>query len=151
ELALQQASRRRRGGERERVLRLWGYLREHWEGIVGWGEAPRLGAAEATVFHVVARRMKRHGARWSGRGADRLARLLSARANGEELAVGGPMAVTPELRRAVRGMVRRLVRAGEGDPAAWLRAHLPVLSGPHADRHWAQILRELSHVQAPVA
>ena len=89
---------------------------------MGWGEALRLGGAEATVFHVVPRRMKRHGARWSGRGADRLARLLSARANGEEPAAGGPMAVTPALRRAVRGIVRRLVRAGEEDPAGWLRA-----------------------------
>lgn len=83
------ASGRRRGvAERERVLRPWGCPREHWEGLWGLGEAPWLGAAEATVFHVVARRRKRRRARRSGRGADRLVRLLSARANGEELPVG---------------------------------------------------------------
>jgi len=40
-------------------------------------------AIEGQVFHHVARRMKRYGARWSNSGADHLARLLSTDGNGE--------------------------------------------------------------------
>ncbi|WPD19814.1 hypothetical protein [Thermaerobacter composti] len=79
EAALRQTLRGRRGPARERLLRLRGSLREHGDGIVASGDAPRLGAIEAEVFHVLARRMKRYGARWSERGADPLARRLSER------------------------------------------------------------------------
>jgi len=153
ESALRQALRGRRGPARERLLRLRGYLREHWDGIVASGEAPRLGAIEAEVFHVLARRMKRHGARWSERGADHLARLLSERVDPHWRAVlgGRPLQISPGVRQATRQAVQRVMRQLEEDPARWLRARIPALTGPHATKPWVQVLRDLAHVHAPVA
>jgi len=135
------------------LLRLRGYLREHWDGIVASGEAPRLGAIEAEVFHVLARRMKRHGARWSERGADHLARLLSERVDPHWRAVlgGRPLQISPGVRQATRQAVQRVMRQLEEDPARWLRARIPALTGPHATKPWVQVLRDLAHVHAPVA
>ncbi|WPD18972.1 ISLre2 family transposase [Thermaerobacter composti] len=153
ESALRQALRGRRGPARERLLRLRGYLREHWDGIVASGEAPRLGAIEAEVFHVLARRMKRHGACWSERGADHLARLLSERVDPHWRAVlgGRPLQISPGVRQATRQAVQRVMRQLEEDPARWLRARIPALTGPHATKPWVQVLRDLAHVHAPVA
>ncbi|PZN07168.1 MAG: ISLre2 family transposase [Bacillota bacterium] len=151
EAALAQALRGRRGAGRQRVLRLRGYLRENWDGIVASGEAPRLGAIEGEVFHVLARRMKRQGARWSARGADHLARLLSERFDPQWRSVleGGRLQVPSSVRRATRQAVQQVVRQLEEDPSRWLRVRLPALTGPHTDRPWAQLLRDLA--RAPVA
>ena len=43
------------------------------------------------------------------------------------------------------------MRQLEEDPARWLRARIPVLAGPHADKPWVQVLRDLAHVHALVA
>ncbi|WP_040826210.1 UPF0236 family transposase-like protein [Thermaerobacter subterraneus] len=153
ESALRQALRGRRGPARQRLLRLRGYLRENWDGIVASGEAPRLGTIEAEVFHVLARRMKRHGARWSDRGADHLARLLSERFDPQCRAVlsGRLLQVSPSVRRGTRQAVQRVIGQLEEDPTRWLRARIPALTGPQADKPWVQVLRHVTHARAPVA
>lgn len=52
-------------------------------GIAQLPEEERLGTIEGQVRHTIARRMKRIGARWMLEGADRMSRLLAAKANGE--------------------------------------------------------------------
>ncbi|MDQ7794338.1 MAG: ISLre2 family transposase [bacterium] len=137
-----------RGKQRDRLRELRGYLRNNWEGIRHSDEAQVLGAMEGQVFHHLARRMKRHGARWSRSGADHLGRLLAARANGElvhrsarpkaSAALPRPAIKTPDIRRLQK------------DPAEWLRRSMPALQGPHASKPWVKwVLREISRIQAP--
>ena len=83
EAALKEAERGSGARGQERIRELRKYLRQNWGGIVGSGAAAGLGAIEGQVFHTVARRMKRHGARWSAKGADHLVRVMVARANGK--------------------------------------------------------------------
>jgi len=128
------------GGRREKVRALRQYLEANWEGIRTSEEAERLGAIEGQVFHQVARRMKRHGARWSSAGADHLARLLAARANGEL------SEFTPRARPMDQKLLKRLATtpvlvsevpaAMRDDPATWLRASPPALEGPRAAKPW---------------
>jgi hypothetical protein len=156
ERALGEAERRSRGEYRRRVRALWGYLRENWEGICSSGEGKRLGAIEGEVFHHLGRRMKRHGARWSERGADHLARLLAARANGElGRALGHGRRVEAELMKVAVGS--RMIEPDSGgekaeDVCAWLRARVPALTGPYAGRPWVKyVLRELTRLGVQVS
>lgn len=139
-----------RAGNRQRKVRiraLKGYLEANWDGIARSEEAQGLGGAiEGQVFHHVARRMKRHGARWSERGADHLARLLAVRANGELAAVcQARRAMQPHRLRELAGdRLFKEIPAGE-DPGAWLQAKLPALVGSAADEPWVK------HVLRPLA
>lgn len=134
---------------KERIRALKRYLEANWDGIAGSEEARGLGGAiEGQVFHHVARRMKRHGARWSERGADHLARLLAVKANGELAAVcqGRRQMQSGRLKELAGDRLIQELRPGE-DAGAWLRAKLPALLGPAADEPWVKFcLRPLSRV-----
>ena len=147
---LEAAARRARGDCRRRVAELPGYLRANWAGIVGHPEARRLGAIEGQVYHVVARRMKRRGARWSGRGADHLARLLAARTNGELerfLRREGKRDAPRCASLLPEQPVRPATASEMADLEEWLRVRIPALYGPHAARPWIKhLLRELAHI-----
>jgi hypothetical protein len=148
--AMEAAARRARGDCRRRVAELPGYLRANWAGIVGHPEARRLGAIEGQVYHVVARRMKRRGARWSGRGADHLARLLAARTNGELerfLRREGKRDAPRCASLLPEQPVRPATASEMADLEEWLRVRIPALYGPHAARPWIKhLLRELAHI-----
>ncbi|WP_456151139.1 UPF0236 family transposase-like protein [Alicyclobacillus vulcanalis] len=155
EALLTAAAKRSQGTKKKEIEQLKGYLKNHWDGIVNSDAAVSLGAIEGQVFHHVARRMKRHGARWSERGADALVRLMAARANGE------PVMKASEKREphlATRGMAQEAVvtdaemtRKVEA-AASWLEAHMPALSGPHAGRPWVKyVLRELARLPHTIA
>ncbi|PZM90907.1 MAG: ISLre2 family transposase [Actinobacteria bacterium] len=144
------AARRCRGRRRQGVRELERYLANHWDGIRMDDRARSLGAIEGQVFHVVARRMKRHGARWSTCGADHLGRLLAARANGELAAFtrrsgSRPLETLPSVVADID--LREPTRAELNEAEDWLRARVPALYGPHADRPWVKHkLRRLAHV-----
>lgn len=144
ETALTTAATRSRGTQRHALQAFQQYLRTHWNGIVRTA-TPSLGAIEGQVYHRVATRLKRRGARWSARGADHLVRLLAARANGTLAAAGArvrPGAVPgPAPARRAEPWLQR--EPGDADPT-WLKARVPALHGPHADRPWVRyLLREL--------
>jgi hypothetical protein len=143
---LTNVERRSRGPVKERVRQLRGYLYHNWDGIVTSGAAASLGTIEGQVFHHLARRMKRHGARWSASGADHLVRVMAVRANREayHLADNGMKTKSetqvPKQVSASRNMAARKRQAAE----TWLQVHLPALDGPHASRPWVKyILRKL--------
>jgi hypothetical protein len=153
---LKVVERRSRGKYKERVRQLRVYLRNNWDGIVSSGVAANLGAIEGQVFHHLARRMKRHGARWSASGVDHLARVMTVRANGEAFHTnaGATKQKRTSLVAAAQGgsherdTVMRKQRAAE----KWLQVHLPALEGPHAARPWAKyVLRQLVHSPFTVA
>ncbi|MGO0121810.1 ISLre2 family transposase [Desulfothermobacter acidiphilus] len=138
-------ARRVRGAKRRRIEKLWQYLKENWSGIVTSSAAEHLGAIEGQVQHNVARRMKRLGASWTEAGADRMARVLAARANG---VLGRHTSRWPvllarqeHLAQAVRLEVKRKIE----EAGSWHKAGLPALRGPSAGAPWVKhVLRELS-------
>lgn len=152
---LQVAWRRARGERRRRVQELRGYLEGQWEGIVADQDTRGLGAIEAENYHVLAKRMKRRGAAWSGKGAHHMGRLRAAQANGElERYTWVSWRRCPELLATSPrpSMVREVAGVQElEDAAAWLRARVPALYGPHAGRPWVEVLRQLVSVRSPVA
>lgn len=105
---------------------------ENWDGISQLPEEERLGAIEGQVRHTIARRMKRIGARWTLEGADRMARLLAARANGElNRYAGGSKSSLAEL-VAFDSPLEKVTSCHNEDLEAWLRAAIPALKGPYA-------------------
>ncbi|AEJ43987.1 ISLre2-like element ISAlac1 family transposase [Alicyclobacillus acidocaldarius] len=154
EKVLTKMEKQSEGAKKQRISKLKSYMEKNWQGIVGDDDVVSLGAIEGQVFHHVARRMKRHGARWSKPGADALVRLIATRANHEPLRANTPsrsemQAEVPVKTKPVNEaeIARRVEEA-----ATWLEKHMPALVGPHADRPWVKyVLRELARVSATVA
>lgn len=138
------AAKKTGGNRKKRITRLLRYLEENWAGIVTSPGAKRLGTIEGQIQHNVARRMKRLGARWTISGGDRMARILAARANGELASYASRWPVKNEsLKKMARVEKNREVKME--DVEEWLRASIPALKGPFADRPWIKyVLRELS-------
>jgi hypothetical protein len=145
---LKEAAVRTRGERKKRVLKLLGYLKDNWEGIVNSPGAERLGTIEGQIQHNVARRMKRRGARWSESGADRMVRILAEKANGklEEYAMRWPM-----KQKKIKEIVTEIAQTKEKKKAKvediekWLKVSLPILNGPYASKPWIKyVLKELS-------
>lgn len=94
---LDRAAKINKGTKRKKIKKLKNYLLENWDGIIAQLPEGGLGVIEGQVRHIIARRMKRIGARWSPEGTDRMARLLTAKANKElsnYLAVSRPINIT---------------------------------------------------------
>lgn len=108
-----------------------------------------LGAIESNMDKNIANRMKKRGMSWSLAGAHRMAKVLQEQVNG---GLGRRQWMQPEPEPTER--TRKLTAAAvslradfETDPGEWLRARLPALTGPHSNRPWAQMLRELSETK----
>lgn len=136
-----------RGVRKKRVQDLKNYLVDNWPGIGQLPEEERLGTIEGQVRHTIARRMKRIGARWTLEGADRMGRLLAAKANGELTRYVGPARSTLADLLTDDVAVEK-VAACQEDLGAWLRATMPALYGPFAGEPWIKyVLREIASIQ----
>ncbi|MGQ5710543.1 ISLre2 family transposase [Desulforudis sp. Tu-874] len=150
---LDRALKKARGrAARKRIRELKQYLIDNWEGISTLPEEERLGTIEGQVRHTLARRMKRIGARWTPRGADHMARLLAARANGElrVYAASDGVVNAPLLEQVIRvGGIEQPQRLRREDLENWLRAEMPALKGPCAGEPWVKhVLRQLASLPA---
>ena len=142
-------------GERaEEVMRLRGYLMDNYYGLRDYrieisGEGLRgLGAVEGNVDKLFADRMKKRGMSWTKEGANRMARLISLSHSGRldtrKKTSTGSSVPTP----AGTSCRSQSAKYEAGDDSTWLRASLPALYGPHADRPWVHMLRELTRGHA---
>lgn len=141
--ALLGAEKRAKGAKKKRVAAVRKYLNNNWEGICHSKAGARLGAIEGQVFHHIARRMKRHGAGWSKKGADHLARLLAKKANGELSEVlKAKWKTRPDVIKRLVGEKKPFIDAdvltGAKDHGEWLRATMPVLYGPAQSAPWVK-------------
>lgn len=145
---LRQAEEKAEAGQAARIRQLRGYLSSNTAGlrdyrlVTGYRDGLRgLGTIESNVDKLVANRMKKRGMAWTIMGADRMARLLVLQELGQlHLWVNHrgkhqprhkPPPPTPRPPSA-------------GGTAAWLEAYLPAISGPHSDRSWVQILKDMT-------
>ncbi len=146
--ALKEGARLLRGSQRKKVKELAHYLMENWDGISRLPEEERLGAIEGQIRHTLARRMKRIGARWTPEGADRMGRLLAAKANNElsKYLQQRPSALSGLVESEV--VVEKQASHGKEDLEAWLRASMPALRGPFAWKPWIKyVLKEIGTIQ----
>ncbi|SMB93595.1 Uncharacterised protein family (UPF0236) [Thermanaeromonas toyohensis ToBE] len=143
---LEEAEKKSRGDRKKRITKLLQYLKENWAGVINSPGAQRLGAIEGQIQHNIARRMKRLGARWTTSGADRMARVLAAKANGElEQYIWRWPVEQQKLKEIVKAKAKEVDRPKAEDIEKWLRVSLPALRGPYADRIWVKhVLRELT-------
>jgi hypothetical protein len=103
---------------------------------------------EGNVYKLVVRRMKNQGMSWSVKGIRRLLciRFLVLEDNLTECI---RKKTVPDASPSIpRKRIRRLVNnLSFYEPDEWLKAGIPVLRGPHADRPWASVLKYLTVVQ----
>ncbi len=130
------------------------YVLDNWDGIKTSDEAASLGTIEGQIYHWIARRMKRVGARWSPDGADRMARLLAAKANNElndyasQPVTKVNKRLTALIDRTKQHISEDLVKHAE-DIGAWLRAKVPALCGPYQSTPFVKyVLRKLAYVSS---
>lgn len=144
------AERFLRGSRKKKVKELKKYLVDNWSGIALLPEEERLGVIEGQVRHTIARRMKRIGARWTLEGADRMGRLLAAKANNElSRYIGKAQNRTGQLLE-LDAPIKKETATGKEDLEAWLRASMPALKGPFAGKPWIKyVLREIGSIQWP--
>lgn len=141
------------GEKKERIGKVRRYLAQNRDGLADWrqvietGEDARgMGTIETNGDKLLANRVKKKGMSWTKKGADRMAKVIQLRANDElpgwVREHKGRKAQIQLLEPAVTKVRRHL----EKDPQGWLSAHIPALEGPHSDRYWVSILRELSRL-----
>lgn len=144
-----------KGDQGNRIHKLQGYLNDNavglgdyrWEVGEKGTELRRTGAMEGNIDKLVVRRAKNQGMSWSIQG---LKSLLSLRFLARETKLidwlenrnsHADQNVINLPRRPVRKLVTRL---SSQEPDQWLKAALPVLRGPHANRPWVLALKSLT-------
>lgn len=147
----------------ERVKKLKKYLEANWEGLIDWRkkdgkpipETKRgLGASEAGISHVLAVRMKRRGMSWGEKGTHHMAQLRFLLAAGKlkswlEAYQGRRWPrIKPEDLEEIKAKVSG---AAKEDPAAWLKAAIPLLKTKAKTSALGEALSALSHIPSLVA
>lgn len=133
------------------------YLASNADGLADWrvgredaGDLRGLGAAEGNIDKTLANRFTKRGMSWTVAGGHHMAKVIQMRSNGQledwSYARNHREADRESLETAVGGLRSQM----EIDPQAWLDAHLPVLEGPHSDRPWVSMLRELTRIPKAV-
>ena len=131
------------------IGRLRGYLLDNASGLRDYrlvieGEGLRgLGAIESNVDKLACNRMKKRGMSWTIKGANNMARLISLREMGQ--LHSWITRKETSLQNKPRHEVKVSTKLQTKDDAAWLAVDLPALHGPHQNRPWVHVLRELSH------
>ncbi|MDD5704236.1 MAG: UPF0236 family protein, partial [Dehalococcoidales bacterium] len=110
-------------------------------------EARGMGTMESNEDKLVANRMKKKGLSWTIKGALRMNKALQLTANGEiRMFCGRQSPVKTVSARKPVVVSKARVKSHQ----KWLDAGLPALEGPHANRPWANILRNLAYQPFPL-
>lgn len=141
------------GEERQKIEQVIGYISDNAAGLRDYRldagaegqHLRRTGAIESNVDKLVANRMKKRGMSWTIAGAKHMACLLMVAEEGQLGRVCRPDK-KENLALPVRKIRRILVKNYKEAADKWLKASLPALHGPHANRPWVKSLRHLSEV-----
>lgn len=146
---LRQAQEGAEPEQADSIGQLRGYLLNNAHGlrdyrlVTGYGDGLRgLGAMESNVDKLAANRMKKRGMSWTKEGANRMVRLLNLRQQGHlHLWVNHRGKQEQPHRKPSAPPPPRITTKQTG---AWLEAILPAISGPHSDRPWAHLLKDIT-------
>ena len=150
---LEEAEASSEGKEKDRIRKVRTYIENNRAGLADWRQgretdekARGMGTIETNGDKILANRVKKRGMSWTVKGADRMAKVIQLRSNDDLTdwvkSYGGGQAQQELLKPAVTKVRKRVKK----DPEEWIAAHIPSLEGPHSDRYWVSILRELSHL-----
>ncbi len=154
---LTEAMSRAKGEQAARLSRAYHYLWENQSGIADYRQhlpdggqgLRRTGAMEGNVDKLVVRRMKNQGMSGTVRGISRLlcVRFLVLEGKlADWLQEGNATSSRPTI--PAKRMRRIVTHLSAQEPDDWLKAALPALRGPHADRPWVSALQHLTEVPA---
>lgn len=155
---LNQARRRAKGKQKEKIDGLIAYLTDNLAGLKDYRldrgmEAKglrRTGAIESNVDKLVANRTKKRGMSWTKKGVRTMLCLLVASAEGSLSRLFHPTRIPERANLSLKKVRRVLTRSSSELEATWLQASIPALSGPHVNRPWVQALKSLTEVSAYV-
>jgi len=144
-----------KGDQRNRIDKLQGYLKDNAIGLgdYRWDigekgtELRRTGAMEGNIDKLVVRRAKNQGMSWSIQGLKSLLclRFLSRENKLIAWLENRNSHINEAIVNIPRRQARKLVtRLSSQEPDQWLKAALPVLRGPHANRPWVLALKSLA-------
>jgi hypothetical protein len=143
--------------EAERMDETRRYLASNRDGLADWrlgregsGDLRGLGAAEGNIDKTLADRFKKRGMSWTIAGGHNMAKVIQMRDNGQLEGWSHERNAREPDREILERAVVELRAEMKKDPQAWLEAHLPALGGPHSDRPWVAMLRELSRIPKAV-
>jgi hypothetical protein len=150
EEVLNRAAKTHQGTARKRIQALTRYILSNWEGIQANLDGTTLGTIEGQNWRIVARRMKRRGARWGLKGGDYMPRLLVLREEGtlgtllKRLQRTRPVD-TEKIAKLNTQRITSRKRAAQkrGAEEEWLKATVPALCGPSAGEPWVRYVLRL--------
>lgn len=128
------------------------YLRDNASGLVDYRKKLKekdenmrpLGAIESNIDKILANRMKKKGMAWTSVGAHRMAKVIQMHANQQPYR-GNRQHSSDSKKQRIRESIQKIKESVVRDPAGWLGVKMPALVGPHQDRPWAKVLREIAN------
>lgn len=145
---LEEAKLRASGDRRKDITRLAGYIKVNTTGIAPdtdtSGGLRGTGAIEGNIDKIIVRRMKNQGMSWSIKGARC---MLWLRAAWYEDRLDECLADNPYPRpyRLAEKKVRKVIdKKINQDYGKYFAGSIPALTGPHASRPWAKVLKSIT-------
>jgi hypothetical protein len=142
------AAKKARGPKRKRITDLERYICNNWAGIQAANTGASLGAIEGQNRHILCARMKHRGCRWSEKGSDYMARLLTYQAEGNlESLAKRDSNIDSKITEIAAGLSEQKehVKTTVNQAGDWLQARMPALTGPQSGRLWIkQVLRGIA-------
>lgn len=99
---------------RERIINTIKYIERNWEGIKNAVKHPHIGcSAEGHVSHILAARLSSRPLAWSLQGAEKMAKMRVAKANGESISkqyleAKNPSPIVVEIKEVMQKELKRL-------------------------------------------
>jgi hypothetical protein len=143
--------------EAEKIAQTRRYLASNREGLADWRigregaeDLRGLGTAEGNIDKKLANRLKKRGMSWTIAGGHSMAKVIQLRDNEELEGWVHSRCTRDPIPDCLSAATEQLKRDMGKDPGAWLKAHMAALEGPHSDRPWATMLRELARLPKAV-
>lgn len=121
------------------------YLTNNKNYLVKGSEVKGLGAMEGNVDKILATRLKKRGMSWSKSGVHSMIKMIEFRMNEsiDSMLDHFLPKVDTGLKSAVRSAKIKVSQKQNQAPGDWLNKAIPALVGPHANRPWAKVLKEI--------
>ena len=158
EAALKQLQEAANGAQAEKakdIRRVIKYISSNAHGLTDYRDniaqpdssLRRTGAIEGNIDKLIVRRMKNQGMSWSRQGIRRMLWLrISIREGTLSDLLRSYATETTPVRMPERQIRKVLDRIIKYDYTDYFSVKIPAISGPHASRHWVEVLKSLTRI-----